>query len=152
MSTPLDARLGPLLGRAHARHHAEVAAVLDALDLSPKGYGALLVLASDGPLTQRELAERQGIDRTTAVAVVDALESSGFVERRRDQDDRRAYALQITRAGRNRLPRATDAIAGVERAALAGLSDSDREVLRRCLNVIAAGSQSSRRDFRPPLS
>jgi len=137
VSTPLDARLGPLLGRAHARHHAEVATALAALELTPKGYGALLVVAAEGPLPQRERAERQGIDRTTAVAVVDGLEAAGLVERRRDPVDRRAYALQITRKGRNRLPRAGEAVTAVEQAALAGLSKSDRVVLRRCLELIA---------------
>ena len=34
------------------------------------------------------------------VAVVDELEAAGFVERQRNPDDRRAYALEATAAGR----------------------------------------------------
>jgi DNA-binding MarR family transcriptional regulator len=36
------------------------------------------------------------VDRTTVVGVVDDLEDAGFVERRRNPEDRRGYALEAT--------------------------------------------------------
>ena len=79
--------LGPLLGRAHEAHRRLSLAALAPLELTPKGFGALRVLDAEGPMSQRRLAERQGIDRTTAVAVVDELERLRAVERRRDPTD-----------------------------------------------------------------
>ena len=94
MTQPLHSsladRLGPLLGRAHEAHRVLAQRALASFGLSPKGFGALAVLAAEGPLSQQRLAARQGIDRTTMVAVVDELERVGAVERRRDPDDRRA--------------------------------------------------------------
>ena len=40
------------------------------------------------------------VDRTTMVAIVDELEAAGFVDRQRNPEDRRAYALEATDAGR----------------------------------------------------
>ena len=91
--------LGPLLGRAHEAHRRLSLAALAPFELTPKGFGALRVLTAEGPMSQRQLAQRQGIDRTTAVAVVDELERLEAVERRRDPADRRAHALHVTPTG-----------------------------------------------------
>jgi len=112
------------------------AAALEPLGLSPKGLGALVVLASEGALSQRRLAERQGIDRTTMVAVVDELERLGAVRRARDEADRRAYALELTADGRRLLRRAQEVAAGVEDTFLEALPAADRRALRRALRTL----------------
>jgi DNA-binding MarR family transcriptional regulator len=109
---------------------------LASLGLSPKGFGALAVLAAEGPLSQQQLAARQGIDRTTMVAVVDELERLGAVERRRDPDDRRAYALHLTRAGRRLLVPAEAAVVDVEQSFLAPLPAAEQERLKQALRVL----------------
>jgi DNA-binding MarR family transcriptional regulator len=60
----------------------------------------LSVLRADHPLSQQEVAEQLGVDRTTMVALVDALESKGLVERHRNAADRRKNIVQLTSAGR----------------------------------------------------
>ena len=138
---PLTERLGPLLGRAHEAHRRGSAAALAPFGLSPRAFGALAVLGAEGPLSQRRLSERQGIDRTTTVAVVDELERLGAVERRRDAADRRAHALHVTAKGRRLLPRARAAVAEAEAAFLAPLPEADRAQLRAALRTLveAAG-------------
>ena len=133
---PLTDRLGPLLGRAHEAHRAQAAAALASLGLSPKGLGALTVLAREGPLAQLRLAERQGIDRTTMVAVIDELERLGAVERRRDPHDRRRYALDVTARGRGLLERGTAAVVATEHAFLEPLPARDRERLKAMLRAL----------------
>lgn len=132
---PLAERLGPLLGRAHDAHRLRVTEALSALGLQPKSFGALVVLAAEGPMTQRDLGRRQGVDRTTTVAVVDALEEAGLVERVRDDRDRRAYALVVTAAGRRRLRRGEGVVRAAEEEFLGDLTADERaallEVLRR---------------------
>jgi DNA-binding MarR family transcriptional regulator len=129
-------RLGPLLGRTHEAHRALTAAALAPLGLSPKGFGALAVLADEGPLAQLRLAERQGIDRTTMVAVIDELERAGAVERHRDPVDRRRYALHITAGGRALLARASTAVIESEDRFLDPLPATDRERLRAALRAL----------------
>lgn len=129
----LAERLGPLLGRAHEAHRRLTLAALAPLGMSPKGFGALAVVASEGPLSQRRLSARQGIDRTTTVAVVDELERLGAVERRRDPADRRAHALQLTPVGRRLLASSRSAVAAAEEEFLAGVPEADRTQLRATL-------------------
>ena len=106
------------------------------LGLSGKGFGALILLVQEGPLSQQRLGERQGIDRTTMVAVVDELERAGFVERRRDPRDRRAYSLQATAKGRRVLQRAGEATMRAEDQFLAPLPAAERSRLKRMLGTL----------------
>jgi DNA-binding MarR family transcriptional regulator len=129
-------QLGYLLGRAHLEHRAIAERELVSLGLSGKGFGALIVLVQEGPLSQQRLGERQGIDRTTMVAVVDDLDRAGYVERRRDPRDRRAYSLQATPKGRRVLQRAAEATERAEDEFLAPLPAADRRRLKRMLRAL----------------
>jgi DNA-binding MarR family transcriptional regulator len=129
-------QLGYLLGRAHLEHRAIAERELVSLGLSGKGFGALILLAQEGPLSQQRLGQRQGVDRTTMVAVVDELERSGYVERRRDPRDRRAYSLQATPKGRRVLQRAAEATERAEDEFLAPLPGADRRRLKRMLRAL----------------
>ena len=136
MPDALAERLGPLLGRAHDAHRRRSLQALAPLGLSVKAVGAMTVLEAEGPLSQRRLAERQGIDRTTMVAVVDELERLGAVERRRDPGDRRANALLLTAGGKRLLARARTAVAGAEEAFLAPLPQAEQQRLRKALRTL----------------
>ena len=70
------------------------------------------------------------------VAVVDELESSGFVERRRDPRDRRAYSLHATAKGRRALQRAGEATERAEQEFLAPLPAADRRRLKQILRTL----------------
>jgi DNA-binding MarR family transcriptional regulator len=130
-------RLGFLLVKNHLALLGQIEAKIDLEGLTGRHYGCLTVIADEGPLTQQRLGQRMGVDRTTIVAVVDALERHGLVERRRNPEDRRAYALQATPEGKAWQKRATQAILETEREFLAPLSPSERkqfvELLQRVL-------------------
>jgi DNA-binding MarR family transcriptional regulator len=135
----IEDRLGYLLGRAHDENRAIVERALASTGLAAKELGALTILAEEGPLSQQRLGERQGVDRTTMVAVVDGLERKGLVERRRNSADRRAYALHATPKGRRTLERATAAAERAEAEFLEPLPAPERrrlkESLRRLLSL-----------------
>ena len=111
---------------------------LASLHLGVKEYGALSVLVEEGPLSQQRLGARQGVDRTTMVAVVDQLERNRLVARRRNPDDRRAYSLHATPAGRRALEQANQAVEGAEDEFLAGLYAADRRRLKNLLRTLIA--------------
>lgn len=131
-------RIGFLLGRAHLAHLKIAGPRLAELGLSGKGMGALGILVTEGPRSQQQLGRRQGIDRTTMVAVIDDLERTGLVERRRDPADRRAYALHATAKGRRTLTRATEASERAEEQFLAPLSAGEQQQLRSLLGRLLA--------------
>jgi DNA-binding MarR family transcriptional regulator len=89
---------GYLLRVAHDHaHRFKVEAMPDGAH--PRDYSLLVALLTTGPVSQQQLAERMRINRTLVVGIVDKLERRGWVERRRDPDDRRSYRLHITPAG-----------------------------------------------------
>jgi DNA-binding MarR family transcriptional regulator len=136
LNISLADQLGYLLGRAHLAHRAIAERELASLGLGGKGFGALILLVQEGPLSQQRLGAKQGVDRTTMVAVVDELERAGFVERRRDLRDRRAYSLQATAKGRRVLQRAGEATKRAEDEFLASLPAGDRRRLKRLLHTL----------------
>jgi DNA-binding MarR family transcriptional regulator len=76
-------------------------------DLNHASLAALHVLLS-GPLTQRELAAAVQVEDQTMSRTVERLERSGYVERRRDDADRRRITVTLTASGRATCLRASD--------------------------------------------
>ena len=126
-------RAGFLLAKAHLAARQVADPTLAPLGLDVKQYGTLMVLASEGPLSQQTVGELLPCDRTTMVALVDSLEAKAYVERRRNPSDRRAYALHITPAGRRALARAKKLMASAESELLAPLSAAEVRQLKRLL-------------------
>jgi DNA-binding MarR family transcriptional regulator len=67
--------------------------------LTPTKVRALDVLAEQGGARIGELADRVGVDETTATRMVDRLEEMGVAERRSVAGDRRATVVGLTPAG-----------------------------------------------------
>ena len=71
------------------------------------------------------------------VALVDDLETNGFVERRANPHDRRTRAPQVTAAGRQAYTAALEAVMRNEADVYAVLSDAEKSELRRLLQIVA---------------
>ncbi len=109
---------------------------LGPLELDGRLLAVLTVVDAEGPSLQQRLSERLGVDRTTMVALVDALEQSGCVDRRRDPIDRRGYQVSITTKGAKLLDKATNAILAVERDFLASLTAQEQRQFRTLLRKV----------------
>ena len=133
----LAARVGFLLARAHLVAREKADRALDEVGLSMKGYAALSTLVSDGPISQQRLSQRIRMDPATMVDVIDSLEESGHLVRRRNPEDRREYALQTTAKGRALLTRAQRAIDAAERDTVRELDPDETSMLMELLGRIA---------------
>ncbi|BCJ62601.1 hypothetical protein Jiend_60230 [Micromonospora endophytica] len=69
-----------LLSWASQAFWAEQAAGLAELGISPRAY-AVLLRAHDGNLTQRQIGDMCGVDKTTMVVTLDQLEAAGLARR-----------------------------------------------------------------------
>jgi DNA-binding MarR family transcriptional regulator len=132
-------RLGYLLKHAQAAFAERSAAALAPLGVNGRELAVLTVLAGPEPPAQQEAASRLGVDRTTMVALVDALEGKGLVERRPDLADRRRNLVHLTGRGRDVLDEGSRIHAEAERTFLAALTADEVEqlksLLRRALEV-----------------
>ncbi|MGZ4343810.1 MAG: MarR family winged helix-turn-helix transcriptional regulator [Solirubrobacteraceae bacterium] len=134
--------IGFLLSRMGTITQKRFSSRLEAVEVTPRMWGALNVLEAAGPITQHGLCKRTGMDPSSRVATIDDLERKGLVERRAHPSDRRAYALHVTDAGRETLARGREVVQEVEDELLAPLDDAEREQLRSLLLrlVTAAGN------------
>jgi DNA-binding MarR family transcriptional regulator len=134
----LASRLGYLLKHAQQRLVQAAAPVMTEFGIDGRELAVLTVLAAGHPLSQQEAAEQLGVDRTTMVALVDALEAKGLVERQRSPQDRRKNIVLLTQAGSDCLRGAGAARDEVEREFLAPLGDTLGRQFVRALQILAS--------------
>ena len=89
-------------------------------------------------MRMRDLSEMLGVAARTATTTVDGLERDGLVERVRHPDDRRAFLLVLTDAGREHHRQAEEADAQALADATERLSAQEREQLSMLLGKIRA--------------
>ncbi|MET0135500.1 MAG: MarR family transcriptional regulator [Kibdelosporangium sp.] len=123
---------------------------LNTAALAPYGIdgrelGVLRVLTDGEPASQQQAASRLGIDRTTMVAFLDALEGKGLVVRRPHADDRRRNVVELTEAGRDILDRGGRAADEAEREFLSPLAGPVAEQLKAALATLVTGEPSATR-------
>ena len=129
----LSARTSYLLGRAASSVQALGERDLEPLGITPREYSVLAVLAERSPLSQTQVAEILGLDRTTILKLGASLERKRLVVRERDANDARAYAVALTPAGDRLRGKAFELLLGCEARFLGPLSRSDREELHDLL-------------------
>ena len=104
--------------------------------VTPVQYAALQVVSNLPGIDQRTLARNIALDTSTTGGVVDRLEARGWLERRTSPQDRRARQLFLTRAGDQTLAETIPAMLRAQEQILAPLTESQRKVFMRMLQVL----------------
>jgi DNA-binding MarR family transcriptional regulator len=129
-------RLYPLLKHAQLQLAELIRPALAPYGIDGRELAVLNALADQDLPSQQEAARRLGIDRTTMVALVDALEAKGLVERRPHPEDRRKNLVELTDAGHHTRRHATRATEDAERRFLAALDQDDAKRLKEALRAL----------------
>lgn len=127
----LLAQLGAHAAQRFGRLVAEV-------DLTPPLAGLLRAVAAGPGRSQQEVAAQLGTPPARMVALVDDLDQRGLVERKRNPDDRRLYALSLTDVGRDMLTTVGRIAAHHDDLLLAALDETERLQLHAMLSRVAA--------------
>lgn len=104
--------------------------------------GTLAYLYEEPDLGQNELAARLGIDRSNTTLLLDELEQRGLVERRVNEDDRRAKCVRLTAAGTKLRERLRPKGGIANQRILAPLSPKERELFLDLLVKIIEANES----------
>jgi DNA-binding MarR family transcriptional regulator len=128
---------GFLLNWVAARSRMRFAAALAESGLHLREFAALNIVAAKPGLTQHELAAAAGIDASTLVATLDALEQRGLAERRMMPEDRRKRAIYLTPDGEAALRRGRELAKRVGDELFGPLSASERRQFDVLLRKLA---------------
>jgi DNA-binding MarR family transcriptional regulator len=126
-----------LLSQLGHRSASVFADLIASIDLTPPHAGILRVIAAEPGRSQQALSGQLGLLPSRVVAYVDELEDLGYVERRRNPDDRRLHALYLTPSGKKALNKIGELGRQHERLMTAGLDTEQHDTLRHLLAVIA---------------
>jgi len=91
-----------------AAHRLQKAADLTAMaasGITTAQAAVLSIVAADGPVTQRSVARKLGLNESAMTAMTARLCNMGLLERQPDREDSRAWSLQVSAEGRAALKR-----------------------------------------------
>ena len=112
-------------------------AVAERLALHPTSWECLSLLLQHGPMTAGQVAEMTGLTTGAVTAVIDRLESAGFVCRRRDDQDRRRVIVEpLPAALENAMPLFAPMLADMGRLN-ARYSEAELATVVQCLEQAA---------------
>jgi DNA-binding MarR family transcriptional regulator len=106
--------------------------------LTPRQFALLMTIADEEGLTQTDLVERTGIDRSTLADMVARLLARGLIQRRRAKEDGRAYAIKLSTQGWKVLRDAEPGAVAAELRLLDPLPPGRREEFLNALDTIVA--------------
>ncbi|WP_092614983.1 MarR family winged helix-turn-helix transcriptional regulator [Roseospirillum parvum] len=113
------------------------------LGLAPAQFMTLLELWAEDGLTQKQLVARLDVEQATMANTLARMERDGLITRTPDPHDARARRIWLTARARDLEHPATVAARAENEAALAPLSDAEREVflglMRRVINGLRQG-------------
>ena len=128
-------RLGSLL-EPHSHHHA-------GLHMSLSEIMALGELADVESMSQQELGQLLGLEKSTVSRLVVGLLRRGWVVRQRDLSNRRFYQLQLTPEGREVADRIGQDLRSHHEQLLGALTPDEREALTVGLTALARALASN---------
>lgn len=132
----LSLHLGFVLNSAAQQMRERFDGALRPLGIKPKHYGVLRVISEAGPLPQHIIGDLLSCDRNMMVSIVDDLEAFDLARREVHPQDRRAYAVRLTPAGKRMLEKANAVAVAVESDFLSPLSPKQRRQLQELLGAL----------------
>jgi DNA-binding MarR family transcriptional regulator len=118
-----------LLSSSFKRSRARLQRELDEQGVHAGQDYLIEVLSEEEGLTVGEIAERLGVEVPTVVRTAQRMEASGLVAKERDPRDRRRSRIVLTERGRAVEPAVRAVLRDLERAAVRGLSATERAQL-----------------------
>lgn len=128
--------LGRSLGHIAKRYVGILYKRLSHLKTGPYFIVLLIIDKADGTMTQQEIADSCGLDKTNVLRIIDSLSENNIVKRVRKPDDRRAYLIQLTAKGKKTMPEINKTVKELNKLAFAGLSERQINTFFRTLDTI----------------
>ena len=106
--------------------------------LTQRQYTVLTAVEAGEGISQTELVNLTGIDRSTLADMISRLVAQGYLQRKRSKDDARTNKVRLTAAGRRALATAQPGAADVDKQILAAIPAAKRKEFVEMLGLLAA--------------
>jgi len=100
---PLESWIGFRLRMAQSASFQAFAKLTHDVKIRPGRFATLMLIGRNPGISQTALSQANGRDKSTLTPVLNDLVKRGLVRRQRTPDDRRAYQLTLTAAGKRML-------------------------------------------------
>lgn len=127
-----------LLAQVSQAFRAASDAFMDQVDMHRAQAFLLCRLFEKNGMTQSEIAQQLSVQGATITKMLQRMEETGLVTRRRDSDDNRLVRVYLTDAGQDKERAINQQFTNLEEAIFVGIGPEDRLVLRRLLQQILA--------------
>lgn len=121
------------LMKAYAMMHKTVMNEAQTLGLTAGQPKILEYLLTQEGAEQYRIAKHCEIEPATVGSILNRMETSGLVERRRLGTNRRSLYVYLTDKGRKAAQQVEEIFAAAEKTALKGIGEEEREIMRESL-------------------
>jgi MarR family transcriptional regulator for hemolysin len=113
------------------------------LGLSQGKWRTLMHLASaDNELTQKEIAQRMGIEEPTLAGLLDRLQNDGWIERRSSANDRRCKIIHLQQPSNPVLRQIFNAAHDLRHELIADIPPRDLQITMRVLERVRTKAEA----------
>lgn len=134
-------------------HHIAISAIMikrvffkilsnNDLDITPEQWNILYRLSESDGLTIGELSKLIYKDMANTSRISQKLENAGFIEKKRDDDDKRIYKLFITSEGEKIHSRLHQCAFESTEIATTGLNDENKKMIVKTLKQIILNTEN----------
>lgn len=145
-SFDLDKSLSHLLRRTQQYAYDLFTQNLSKTDLTPRQFVVLLAVSEEEGLSQTDLVNRTGIDRSTLADMISRMIKRGLLARQRTAQDARANSVRLTAAGRKALNSAQPKAGAAEETLLALIPKTVQKDLIRTLSQLSNAVQAAKQE------
>lgn len=128
-----DEPIGFLIGNTYRRMIHHVSTYLRDFDLTTEQFAVLFRLREQDGINQKELALRSAKDQPTMTRLLDNLAKKGWIEKKMCPQDRRAFLIHLSPAGREWVEKAIPVEAQAVKEILGDIPSDQLDFLKQIL-------------------
>lgn len=125
---PKNESIGKWVSTIYRRSQIYIKKELGQYNIGSSQYLILLTLNENDGIHQETISKYLHLDKATVTRAVNKLMKKGYVTRKVDPEDRRAYVLHISRKGRSLVPKIRKVLNQTSRIFLSGFSSQEKEI------------------------
>jgi DNA-binding MarR family transcriptional regulator len=139
IDSPERRRLPPLLRRTWFSLNQAFRRRIAHLEITPDQFTALRILgeADSKGLSQRQLTELMSSDPNTVASLVERMETSGLIQRKPHETDRRAHRIKLIAKGKRTYNAGREIAVALQGEVLSSLKPEDRDPFLEHLATVA---------------